>query len=529
MTTPLFPSVIGHNVLDGGTDAQDGNNYPGPLLQDYAAAVVGAAGLAPRGQTVALFGDSFLQYHNFFWFGSSSVTSMSRSSGVVTVGVTAHGMQTGRHIRVLNAGGFDYAGQITRIDANSFSYPSAGANGNADRSAVSVIDREFVSNQSAFLWANALLGGRLRLTHSFAIGGQTTAALLARIDEALDCDASMIITLAGYNDIGVLTPAESISNTRDIAARIAAVGKTCVYVTQPPLSSSGPKFSAANVDHVLQLNRAIRNLPAEHPSVVVADAFRLMVDKNNTTNRGAALSTMHDGDFVHPSARGAFAIGRSIFVAVDDLIPSINWAGATCAAEMAAAGVSNYNAIDNAPTAATGGTVTSPATGTAGAGITVERGAGSTGACVASVVTDADGTRFQVMAVTPGGSETWQARSNTGGVILTRLTAGERRRLSMIVRVSGLAAGHTLQSLLPFVAITADSVAYYHYLSRSGTVFPIDADGDYTYISEPITIPQGTITNAGWTVQAVFSGTFASAINVAVGDIAWIETDDLPV
>ena len=42
MTTPLFPSVIGHNVLDGGTDAQDGNNYPGPLLQDYAAAVVGA-------------------------------------------------------------------------------------------------------------------------------------------------------------------------------------------------------------------------------------------------------------------------------------------------------------------------------------------------------------------------------------------------------------------------------------------------------------------------------------------------------
>lgn len=42
MTTPIFPSVIGHNLLDGGTDAQDGNRYPGPLLQEYAAAVVGA-------------------------------------------------------------------------------------------------------------------------------------------------------------------------------------------------------------------------------------------------------------------------------------------------------------------------------------------------------------------------------------------------------------------------------------------------------------------------------------------------------
>jgi hypothetical protein len=46
MTTPLFPSVIGWNLLDGGTDAQDGNAYPGPALQDWAAAVVGAAAVA---------------------------------------------------------------------------------------------------------------------------------------------------------------------------------------------------------------------------------------------------------------------------------------------------------------------------------------------------------------------------------------------------------------------------------------------------------------------------------------------------
>jgi len=44
MTTPLFPSVIAWNLLDGGTDAQDGNNYPGPLLQNHAAAVVGSVG-----------------------------------------------------------------------------------------------------------------------------------------------------------------------------------------------------------------------------------------------------------------------------------------------------------------------------------------------------------------------------------------------------------------------------------------------------------------------------------------------------
>ncbi len=54
MTTPLFPSVIAWNVLDGGTDAQDGNAYPGPALQDYAAAVVGAAGLARQANSRAV-------------------------------------------------------------------------------------------------------------------------------------------------------------------------------------------------------------------------------------------------------------------------------------------------------------------------------------------------------------------------------------------------------------------------------------------------------------------------------------------
>jgi hypothetical protein len=53
MTTPLFPSVIGWNLLDGGTDAQDGNNYPGPALQDYAA---GRAELQQQGSDILMDG-----------------------------------------------------------------------------------------------------------------------------------------------------------------------------------------------------------------------------------------------------------------------------------------------------------------------------------------------------------------------------------------------------------------------------------------------------------------------------------------
>lgn len=495
---------------------------------DYAAAVVGAAGVARSAYKAVLFGDSMLQYHQYFWFGSSAVTALSRTGNVATSTIAGHGMQTGRMIRVINAGSFNYEGPVTRVDANTISYPSEGLNGAADRSSISVIDREFVSSQSAFLWANSLLGGSMVLTKNMAVGGQTTAQMLARIGEVIAQAADIIIVLGTYNDIGVLSPAETVSNLTEIYKLLAATGATVVAVTAIPLSSAGPKWSAANVEHVLAVNRAIRAVPRTIKQVVVADAFRKLVDKHNTTNRGTALAGVLDADNVHPLARGQFLIGRSIYDALTDRIARLNWSGPTCAAECAAAGVSNYNAIDNAPNSTSGGTVSAPATGTAATGITVERASGATGECSASVVTDTDGTYMQRISVTPGGAETWNIRSNTGGTIVTRLTSGERRRLSMRVKVGGLATGHTLTGLLAFVAITADGVTYYHYIGRNFTVLPIDADGAYTLVSEPMSVPAGAITNAGWTVQATFGGAFATPINIDVGDVGWVQTSDLP-
>ena len=135
---------------------------------------------------------------------------------------------------------------------------------------------------------------------------------------------------------------------------------------------------------------------------------------------------------------------------------------------------------------------------------------------------------MQRISVTPGGTETWNIRSNTGSTIVTRLTPGERRRLSMRVKVAGLGAGHTLTGLLAFASMTADSVAYLHYVGRNFSILPIDADGTYTLISEPMIVPSGVISNAGWTVQATFGGVFATPINIDAGDVGWVQTSDLP-
>lgn len=72
MTTPIFPSVIGHNLLDGGTDAQDGNSYPGPMLQEFAAAVVGAgAGFAGSSDYTLYFAGDSLAASNWVTTGNT--------------------------------------------------------------------------------------------------------------------------------------------------------------------------------------------------------------------------------------------------------------------------------------------------------------------------------------------------------------------------------------------------------------------------------------------------------------------------
>ena len=104
MTTPLFPNVIGWNLLDGGTDAQDGNNYPGPLLQEYAAAVVGAAGIS-------------LEYGDSLTSPSTTTTLTGAISTTVTLSSTATGTYRKARVSWLNNGASSSA--LLRIAVNA--------------------------------------------------------------------------------------------------------------------------------------------------------------------------------------------------------------------------------------------------------------------------------------------------------------------------------------------------------------------------------------------------------------------------
>jgi lysophospholipase L1-like esterase len=506
--------------------AQDANNN--------TVGIVGADGRATnitsqKGHKTVVFGDSMSQMHQFFWFGSSVVT-LTRSSGVATVNIVGSGMQTGRKIRVINCipSSFNCEATITRIDANNFSYASAGPDGSAsDLSGISVIDRTWVHPGSYIQYANQLLKGRLQVTKNLGIGGNKTDQMLARINDVLDQSPSICVVLGGYNDIGAFTSSQTIANLTAIYDILASKNILVVAMTMIPLASGGTKFSAVNVEYTLAVNRAIRNYCMTSKNVVLADCFRLMVDKNATTNKGSSLPNMIHADNVHQSNRGAYMMGKSIYNVINSLVPQTAWSTSTCSAESSGNGVSNFNVIENAPSIATGGAVSAPVTGVAATGITVERNAGSTGASVASVVTDTDGTLFQRLAITAGGTESWNARSNTGGTIVTKFTTGESRRLSARIKTSGI-IGSGLLNMTLTGSITVDGIQYVCTIGQTGQLVPAwPEDFDGVFIGEPMIIPVGAVTNASWTLTSYFNAV-GTAINIDIGDVAWIISNEDP-
>lgn len=510
-------------VTEGPQNAQVAN-----VLPDWQSS--NKTSYEATGNTVVILSDSRGQMCQKFYSGAE-ITSITRSGNVVTCVVNSHGMATGTLIRVLKAFPQNFNGEfsITRVDANTFTYASTGADGSATITAASIVWRSYLSGRGFYLYLNALLGGRLKLVKNLSVGGDTTSDMLSRVRDVIATGATWCIDFGFYNDLSNLTTAQTIANKLAIYTQLLGAGMQVIACTETPLSGSGSKYSAANNEQILAVNRWMRTFAQSTKGMVLADPYRLVVDAANTATRGVALSGMIDTDNVHIVGRGQYFLGKSIYNAVNALIPTQSPL-VSSAAETAVAGVNNYNAIDLAPWAGSGGTVSAPASGTACGGITVELGSGAGTTCVASAITRSDGGFNQQIVVTPAALESWNIRSNTGGTILTRLTAGEYRRLIADISVAWTTFGTLTQVYLAMV-IVADGVTYTTFCGNGVVSANAINDGTGyagTFVSEPIQIPSGTISNVTWRLTAEFSGASANTATIQIGRVSFVQTTDLP-
>ena len=512
IATKLLASGAGF-VLDNDETGEVVTSRIDPVtgVIEISAAGIGIP-IPKEGNSCVILGDSITGYYNH----PLTITALARASNLCTATITAHGLVDQQEIRVYgveNDSTFNGVVTITRVDANTITFPSVGVDGTATGSVLKAYNRQQISDQGWASWANMLLGGRLKILNNAAFGGATIDAMQDRLtDDVFAYAPQYVMVMAGIiNLTGSDTPGQVITKLQSLYQSILATGAKVVALTVLPLGSGFASY-ATYAYKIPIVNDWIRRYAQQTSGMMLVDAYSVIVDPVHAT-AGAALTGML-ADNLHPSAKGAHTIGKAVKAALQNILPPISTLVSSNGDNFGAS-AANANQLDNGIWTATGGTLGANVTGVVASGWTVETTNAATTA-VASVPARADGIGYDQQAViTVGGAHQVIMRNN----IATRLSAGSSYQIECEIAVSGV-SGSNLASLQSYINGTGYSATLNLGITNalSLTTFPTE-DFTITIKSEVFTVPTAGYTLGNFYAVARFSAV-GTALTMKVGRVS---------
>jgi len=419
------------------------------------------------GSRFVLLGDSILAAEN----STRSISAMARSGGVVTCTATSHALISTQGIKVSNAMPDSFNGiyQITRIDANSFSYVSDGPDeaatlsGHPSGGLFEARTTSWTAPYGWFNWTNQLyFNAGLEVAKNLSNGGWkcTYAASDAGLDfiesQLGSTKFSDLIVAFGVNDlIGGKTPTE-ITDAIKVLVLWGLSKNVRVWIDAiKPVGSSHASAAAINKKAPV-VNRILADYAKTINNVCFVDTYSAMVDPTT----GAAIANTVQSDHIHPSAFGArvkcapvwYAAMNGVVTAKNLLVKSI---------------FDNYGSdaespilFDDAPWANTaGGSVNGTVTGDVAVNLTVtEAGSAS---IAGTIVARSDGFGYdQVCAITATANNdavTVQLKNT----VLARFQ-GKKIRLLAAFELTGNTAGN-VKTIYNYVTQVVGGLTGYYY------------------------------------------------------------------
>lgn len=324
-------------------------------------------------------GDSFTARMHQAIFPSSAATC---SNGVVTVPANNHGLSTGGLVNATGAAqeaANVVRAPITRINANSFSYPAPGCpDGNITNGAASFQVTSWTQStlESVFEHLNGVAGGGLRLVQNAGHSGYLMQAVLDRYATVLAPFASDLHIHWGYfNDMNQGVSAEaSCATVQEMLRRKAAAGSLCAVMSALPVPSTIGSWStaggingtpASQAAWAVQWNVAMRAF-CEANGMLFVDVY-----SRSAGNNGFALPGVLKANDIHPAYRTVRMGGRLLwqqlrslgYRAAPRLLSAMNIATDAAARNIIRAAPSEIGAGGTAGTGVTG-TYTAWAAGT---------------------------------------------------------------------------------------------------------------------------------------------------------------------
>lgn len=267
--------------------------------------------------------------------------------------------------------------------ATAYTEPDAGVTIGLLGDSITAGNSEERRNRGYWTWAEVLQGQLYDVVAYAGVGGNNCAQMLARVnDDVIAYGPDVCVVMGGTNDISAdRTYAAIIADLEDIYDALHAAGIHIIATTSVPSTSYGTETKR---QIFRDLATWVSGYVAAHSAYMTyCDTGSLYADANENPLDGYT----HDG--VHPTALGAYTLGAALATAIAGIAPARNlWLDAGDPRLI------NYNTA----MAGTGGTKTSPATGT------VATGYSAAGSCTASKVARDGGGEWQQLTFSGGGS-----------------------------------------------------------------------------------------------------------------------------
>lgn len=498
--------------------------YGDPALQ----ALVSGGGIG-RPNTLAIIGDSISGYN----FQRITATAVTRTSNVVSVTAASHGIPNGARVAlygVTNDETMNTSWAIgTRVDANTITFPSIGADGTGTLSTARLVNLQNWSAQGYLAWALSLSNARAKLVYAGVRGGATTDQIVASgfITQCIAAAPGNAIVMLGINNATGADGADTIISKlySQIYQPLLAASIRVFAMALMPVGSGLSSFAAVTAK-ILQVNEGIRRLCASTPGMVFVNDHRVLVDPLNASAGAAATGILNGTDNLHPQDKGGYVAAGPLATALttaltplDDLVASNgdNYGTST----------SNKNLLDAGLMTGTTGTVAGSVTNGGGVGVATNWVCDSSGTVTSATATlsaRSDGYGYdQVLTFKPGGSNAQAIIRTATAAMSGRITGGKYYEMLMEVTATGVSASN-MSNLTAYLSLTIDGVSYSLGQINGFTGDSSVPTADLTAIvwrSLPMWIPTGTIASAQITVLARFSAASATDLVLKVGRVSF--------
>jgi lysophospholipase L1-like esterase len=357
-----------------------------------------------------------------------------------------------------------------------------------------------------FSWTQALLGAPFQLVANAGVSGNRTDQMLARMSDATAYSPDWCFVQGGINDITYgTTAAQIVTNLKSICSQMAAQGINVVLLTVAPNTQV-----AGNSTKVQQINQALREWinGGGGKGIVFVDTYAAMVNPTATTG---ALATGMSDDSLHPSAKGAKAMGQAIANALQYLLPSRNFLPSS-AGESYDIDNTSKQILANPLMAAGGGAPT----GTGASGSLPTGWSGSTGgsgasSAVFSTPARADGFGNDAQVVVSGAAASSSVNIRQTGLV-GRLAIGDTVYACGEITVSGAS---DVRQINIGGNVTIDSVTTsFNALEASGSTNYDQTAVTLRFRTNDITLTGASISSVQFIASVTFgtSGTGAATI-----------------